>query len=203
MDRRSLDRIRNAEFPHAVRGYDRNEVDTFLRELVDWLATGGADDAGSEAVRAEIERIGERTTGVLTEAHDAAEAIRADANRDARQKLIDANVTVESLRTSADEYSEQTREEADAYARKVRADADAYSEQSRSESDAAATESRAAAEREAEQIVADANRRRDEVEKQIADLEGRRDGVLAELERLASGITGAATQHRGTDESAE
>ena len=30
----------------------------------------------------------------------------------------------------------------------------------------------------------------------ISDLEDRRDAVLGELERLASGITGAAIQHR-------
>lgn len=197
MDRRSIDRIRNANFAHAVRGYDRNEVDAFLAELAEWLATGGADNAGAEAVRAELERVGERTTGILTEAHDAAQQIKEDASRDVRQQLVDANVTAEGLRGSAEEYSEKTREEADAYARKTRKDADAFAEQSKADAEAEAAETRAAAEREAEQIVADANRRRGEVEARITDLEERRDAVLAELDRLASGIAGAATQHRG------
>ena len=199
MDRRSIDRIRNAEFSHAVRGYDRGEVDAFLAELAQWLAGGGADNAGAETVRAELERVGERTTAILTEAHDAAQQIKEDASRDVRQQLVDANVTAEGLRGSAEEYSEKTREEADAYARRTRSDADSFAEQSKADTESETTETRAAAEREAEQIVADANRSRTEIEARVAELEERRDAVLAELDRLASGIAGTATQHRGAD----
>lgn len=197
MDGRSIDRIRNASFAHAVRGYDRNEVDSFLRELAEWLESGGDEAAGSELVRAELERVGERTTSILTEAHDAAQAIREDATREVRQQLVDANVTAESLRGSAEEYSEKTREEADAYGRRTRADADAYAEQSRADADVEAAEIRADANEQAQKIVADANRRKDEIESTVAELERRRDEVLAELERLATGIAGTATQHRG------
>ena len=45
MDEHSIERIRNANFSHAVRGYDRGEVDRFLAELADWLERGGEDDA--------------------------------------------------------------------------------------------------------------------------------------------------------------
>lgn len=197
MDGRSIDRIRNASFAHAVRGYDRNEVDGFLRELAEWLETGGDDVAGSELVRAELERVGERTTAILTEAHDAAELIREDATRDVRQQLVDANVTVESLRGSAEEYAEKTREEADAYVRRNRNDADAYAEQARADAEAEAAEIRANANEQAQKIVAEAKRRKGEIEATVGELEQRRDEVLAELERLASGIAGTATQHRG------
>jgi len=174
VDEHSLERIRNATFSHSVRGYDRGEVDQFLSELADWLERGGEDDAAVEAVRAELERIGEQTGSILTEAHDAAESIRADAADDARKQLIDANVTVERLRSGADEYAAQVREEADADA----------------------LDSRENAEREAKRIVEEANGRRGDIEEVISDLEQRRDAVLAELDRLASGIAGTATQHR-------
>lgn len=199
MDGRSIDRIRKANFAHAVRGYDRNEVDTFLRELAEWLETGGDDVAGSELVRAELERVGERTTAILTEAHDAAQGIREDATREVRQQLVDANVTADSLRTSAEEYSEKTREEADAYARRTRKDADTHAEQSRTEAEAEAARIRATANDEAEKVVAEANRRKGEIEATLSELEQRRDQVLAELERLASGIAGTAGQHRGPE----
>lgn len=198
MDRRSIDRIRNAEFAGAVRGYDRGEVDAFLAELAEWLATGGADGAGAETVREELERVGERTAGILTEAHEAAEQIKGDASRETRQQLVDANVTAEGLRGSAEEYSEKTREEADAYAGRTRRDADAVVDRAKAALQAEAAETRAGAEREAEQIVADANRKRTEIEARIAELEERRDAVLAELDRLASGIAGAATRHRSS-----
>jgi DivIVA domain-containing protein len=203
LDAHSIDRIRNASFAHAVRGYDRHEVDQFLGELADWLERDGAGAAASEQVRAELARTGEQVADLLTEAHDAAQEIREDAAAQSRQSLVQANATAESLRAEAGEYADETREQADLYARKVRGDADAYVEQTREEADAAAVESRRAAEAEAERIIDDANRRRRDVEAVISDLEERRDAVLGELERLASGITGAATQHRGQRRAAE
>ena len=206
MDAHSINRIRNARFAHAVRGYDRHEVDQFLKELADWLERDGAVGDVSERVRAELARTGEQVADILTEAHDAAQQIREEASRETRQSLVQANATAESLRGQADEYADETREEADAYGRKVRGDADAYVEQTREEADAATAQSREGAEAEAERIIDDANRRRRDVEAVISDLEDRRDAVLAELERLASGITGAATRHRtppGAAESAD
>ena len=204
MDEHSIERIREAEFSSAVRGYDRNEVDRFLAELADWLQTGGgADAAGVEAVRLELERIGEQTAAILTEAHAAAQGIREDASAKVRQQLVDANLTAESLRNEANEYAADTRDEADSYARRVRSEADTYAEQARSEVEREIEEERAAAQKEMERIVGDANRRKGEIEKLIGDLEQRRDAVLAELDRLASGIAGTATEHRPQAEAAK
>ena len=203
MDAHSINRIRNAKFAHAVRGYDRHEVDQFLSELADWLERDGNGGAVSEQVRGELARAGEQVADILTQAHDAAQEIREDAASQVRKSLVQANATGESLRAEADEYADETRDQADAYARKVRADADSQAEQTREEADASAVESRQAAEGEAEHIVAEANRRKRDIEAVISDLEQRRDAVLSELERLASGITGTATQHRGEHEPAE
>jgi DivIVA domain-containing protein len=215
---RSIDRIRNATFSHAVRGYDRQEVDGFLRELADWLEEGGESEAASETIRAELERIGEQTASILSEAHDAGEALRANAAGEARQKLIDANATAETVRSDANEQAERVREDADAYslktrteadeyAQRVRGDADAYAAELRAEVESEAEEKRAEANRDAERTAAEANRRKADIDSLISDLEQRRDAVLAELERLASGITGAASQHRTSpangDEAAE
>lgn len=211
MDQHSIERIRSASFSHSVRGYHPGEVDQFLAELADWLERGGEDEAAVEAVRSELERIGEQTAGILTEAHDAAESIREDAAADARKQLVDTNMTAEKLRNAADEYAQKAREEADAYARKTRSEADAYVKKARPEVEAEvkrmreeaaseAAESRQAAEREAKLIVGEANKRKDDTEALISDLEQRRDAVLAELDRLASGIAGTATQHRPAQE---
>lgn len=208
MDQGSVDRIRNANFSHAVRGYDRHEVDQFLAELADWLEASD-DDAVAASVRSELERIGEQTAGILTDAHDAAQAIRSDAETEVRQTLIDVNLKSEALRTNAEEYAEEAREEADAYARKTRVDADSYASKTRADTDAyvsgareevdgALEKARATGEREANRIAEEANRRKREVEAVISDLEERRDGVLSELERLASGLAGTATQHRSS-----
>ncbi len=200
MQEPSIERIRNTTFSLTVRGYDRNEVDAYLAQLADWLETGGGGGAAAvEAVRTELERIGEQTAGILTEAHQAAEGIRADASAGVRQQLVDANQTTEKIRADAAEYAADTRDEADAYARKVRGEADAYAARTTAEIESELAEDREAAEKEAARIVADANKRKSDVESVIGDLEQRRDAVLAELERLATGLVGTATEHRGPD----
>ncbi len=204
MDEYSIERIRQAEFSLTVRGYDRNEVDRFLAELADWLETGGGEAAaGDEAVHNALERVGEQTAQILTEAHAAAQAIRDDAAAEVRQSLVDANLTSENLRTEASEYAADTRDEADAYARKVRTEADTYAERGRSEIEAELEEERGVARKEMERIVGEANRRKADIERLISDLEERREAVLAELERLASGIAGTATEHRPHAEAAK
>ena len=206
MDPGSVDRIRNANFSHAVRGYDRHEVDQFLAELADWLEAGD-DEVAAASTRSALERIGEQTADILTEAHDAAQAIRADAEHEVRQTLVDANLKADAMRTSAEEYAEETRDEADAYTRKLRSDADAYARQTRGDADVyaggarkevdgALEKARAEGEREAQRITQEASRRKRDIEAVISDLEERRDTVLNELERLASGLAGTATQHR-------
>jgi DivIVA domain-containing protein len=196
----SIERIRKATFSLSVRGYDRSEVDTYLAELANWLETGGGGGAAAvEAVRTELERIGEQTAQILIEAHQAGEGIRADASAGVRQQLVEANRTAETVRAEAAEYAADTRDEADAYARKVRGEADAYASRTTAEIESELAEDRESAKNDAARTVAEANKRKADIESVIGDLEQRRDAVLAELDRLASGIAGTATQHRGPD----
>jgi DivIVA domain-containing protein len=177
----AVERIRSASFPSALKGYDRGAVDRFLDELSERLA-GDPEleaDSRSDVVRRELERIGESTTAILTDAHDAAEAMRRDAEQRVRQQLAEVNLRVEALQGEADEYAERVREEADAYARRTRAAADGF-----------AAEEREKAERAAEQLLEDAERRRRDIEAIISDLEARRDTVIEQLRRLVDSAAG-------------
>jgi DivIVA domain-containing protein len=196
LDGYPTDRIRSAGFSLAVRGYDRGEVEAFLGEIADWLERGGEEAAGSELVREELARVGDQVGEILVGAHDAAREIREDASVQARQALVGANATAESLRLDADEYAARAREEADAYARQARLEAETDAEASRTASEAQALELGEGARAEAERMIAEANERKRDIETLISDLEQRRDAVLAELEQLASGITGTASRHR-------
>ena len=207
VDPDSIARIKQASFSQALRGYDKHEVDNFLAELADWLATGGEDESRADLVRSELERIAEQTGAILTAAHEAAAAMRNDADLDARKRLVEANLRVESIQADVEDELSAARAEAEAYSLKTRADADAHHKATHEEIDAYAAktrgdadaESKAIVERassEADKIVAVAVRQRKDIESVISDLEQRRNSVLSELERLASGIAGAATQHR-------
>jgi DivIVA domain-containing protein len=225
MDRDSIERIRTATFKVGRRGYDKREVDRFLEKLADWLETGGGDDARSEVVRAELERIGEQTGRILTSAHEASEALRAEteaalenereeAKRYSSGLRAEADAYSERTHIEADEYATETRGEADAYAARMkneanadaatsREDAEAYAETARSEADERAAETIRAAESQAGQIVDDATRRRREIEKVVADLADRRQTVIEDMQRLSSELVGTASEHEGLESALE
>lgn len=218
----TIERIRNATFTLTRRGYDRREVDSYLSKLADWLEGGGADQVHGDPIRHELERIGQRTAKILTAAKDAAQAIYADAEQEARQIKDGARGSVEGIRTSADDYAQKTREDADAYAARLREEAEAISRQARTDADSYATklhdetdgyatrvrtdaeakaaEAVKAAEEKAIRMVEEGAARRRQMEKVIADLQSRREAIVKGLEKLSTQLAGAASQGQAVTE---
>jgi DivIVA domain-containing protein len=177
VDQTSLDRIRNATFPSSRRGYDKNEVEKFLGRLADWLETGGGDESRSDAVKAELEKVGQRTGAILSQAEDSAQQIRAEAEEEARGTVNSANLQANEARAEADNYATET---------KAAADRDA-------------SEAIEAAQTEARRIIAEAEQRREDAEAVIGNLIRRREDVIADTEELSRKLSVAVEQHRSTD----
>ncbi len=195
MDQDSIERIRSATFPVARRGYEKREVDRFLLSLAEWLETGGADQGRSDAVRRELERVGEETSKILTEAHDVAERLRVQAEREAEGLTEGAQAQADRTRAEADKILAEAESVAETAAQKLRTDADAYATKTRTDADREAEQTLTAARADAKRTVDEANSRKQDIESVIADLEARRDEVLGGLERLSSELSGTATQH--------
>lgn len=189
VDQTSLDRIRNATFPSAKRGYDKQEVEKFLSRLADWLETGGGDESRSETVKRELERVGERTGAILSQAEDSAQEIIAEARTESERARSDADAYAEERSAEADAYSDSTRKSADVDAAKIREDAAA-------DADAAIAD----AEAQAQRIVDEGTRRREDVESVIADLVSRRDEVIGDIEALKGKLSATMSEHRPADE---
>jgi DivIVA domain-containing protein len=177
VDETSLDRIRNATFPSSRRGYDKHEVEKFLGRLADWLETGGGDESRSDAVKKELERVGQRTGAILAQAEESAQQIRAEAEEEARGTINSANLQATETRTDADEYASDARASADRQAR----------------------EAIETAQEQARRIVEDANQRREGMQALFEDLIRRRDDVIADTEELAGKLRTAVEQHRSED----
>lgn len=223
-----IERIRTATFTLARRGYEKREVEKFLNQIADWLETGGGDQARSDIVKRELERVGQRTTSILASAEDSAEQTRADAEDAAAEITSRAKSAAAATRKAADEYSTKTRDSADQYAAKTRQDtddyaaktrkaADVYADQARGAADEDAATARADAEQDARELVSSAEAkatrivdegtaRRHDVEAVISDLVARRDAVIAEANRLADELRQVASGHTpavGEDEFGE
>jgi DivIVA domain-containing protein len=185
VDQTSLDRIRNATFPSSRRGYDKHEVEKFLARLADWLETGGGDESRSDAVKKELEKVGQRTGAILAQAEESAQGIREEAEEEARGTVNAANV-----------QAQETRGEADNYASETRAATDSYAQRTREAADQDARETIATAEAQARRIVEEGRQRREDIEAVIQDLLRRRDDVLTDTEELSAKLTRAVSDHR-------
>jgi DivIVA domain-containing protein len=196
VDQTSLDRIRNATFPSARRGYEKHEVEKFLARLADWLETGAGDESRSDTVKRELERVGQRTGAILAQAEESAQQIRAEAEEEARGTINTASMEAAETRTETDNYASETRMSADSYAQQTRQEAEEVLSTAKAEADRLAREALEAAEAQARRIVEDGMQRREDIEAVIADLIRRRDDVLADTEELSAKLTGAVSEHR-------
>jgi DivIVA domain-containing protein len=97
VDRDSIDRIRSATFPIGRRGYEKREVDRFLNKLAEWLETGGGDQTRAELLRRDLERIGEQTGKILTDAHDVGEQLVAEAEREGQRIVEEARAEAKRI----------------------------------------------------------------------------------------------------------
>jgi cell division septum initiation protein DivIVA len=77
-------------FPVARLGYDREAVDEQVAELERELAELQTRAPSADAVSAEIEKIGEQTSAILTVAHDRAHEMTRQAQEQADRCLADA-----------------------------------------------------------------------------------------------------------------
>jgi DivIVA domain-containing protein len=177
VDQTSLDRIRNATFPSARRGYDKHEVEKFLGRLADWLETGGGDESRSDAVKRELEKVGQRTGAILAQAEESAQQIRGEAEEEARGTINSANIEAGETRSEAENYAVETKASAEREAQ----------------------EAIEAAQAQARRIIAEAEQRREDTEALVGDLLRRREDVIADTEELAGKLSAAAEQHRSDD----
>lgn len=140
MSRSVPDYFTRPDFAVAVRGYDRAQVDDYLRRVREWLDEAEARSAATEDSNASLshkvaeleamvatleERIGlpagesmsafgERLGSVMQSAIDAAEGLRAEAEREARQRLeastAEAQEIVGRAQTEADGLVQRARD---------------------------------------------------------------------------------------------
>lgn len=195
-----IDKLKTASFPTARRGgYDTEAVDAYLRELAEWLETGGTDQTRAALIRRELERVGERTGAILGSAQESADAILEEARAEAKQTRDAAQRDAAEARSSADEYASETRRAADEH---VRLSAEAAAREAsdlRTKAEAEAQEKVGKADALLREAEEEARARTAGVEREIADLVKTREGIVENLESLRSGIRGVVDGPGGED----
>jgi len=91
-----------ADFPTAMRGYDREAVDEYVRYTERLVAELQAVRSPESAVRRALMRAGGQISGVLRRAHETAAEITAKSRSEAEDRLERARVEADELLDTAE-----------------------------------------------------------------------------------------------------
>ena len=93
----------DADFPLALRGYDRMAVDEYVRQTRRLVAELQATRSPEAAVRRALERVGEQISGILQRAHETAEQITAQSRSEAEDRLEQARIEAAQIADAAEQ----------------------------------------------------------------------------------------------------
>jgi DivIVA domain-containing protein len=103
----AAEQVRSAEFPAALRGYDREAVDRYVEDVTRMVAELESRQTRDEVVQRALSDVGEQTAGILQRAHEAAEEITARARAEAEGTLQRAQAEAEATRRDAEAFAER------------------------------------------------------------------------------------------------
>lgn len=93
----------HADFPVALRGYDRLAVDAYVQKTSQLVAELQATRSPEAAVRKALERVGEQISGILQRAHSTAEEITTQSRREGEERLEQARIEAAEIIGAAHE----------------------------------------------------------------------------------------------------
>jgi cell division initiation protein len=103
----ALERVRNREFPVALRGYDRRAVDEYVGEVAQLVAELEATQLRESVIQKALDEVGQQTSAILQRANESADEIAARSRSQAEGRLQRAEREAEVVRSEADEYARQ------------------------------------------------------------------------------------------------
>jgi DivIVA domain-containing protein len=90
-----------ADFPVALRGYDRDSVDAYVRRTNELIETLQATRTPEGAINRALQRVGEEVSGVLRRAHETAEEVTSRSRSEADERLQRAEREAREITTKA------------------------------------------------------------------------------------------------------
>jgi DivIVA domain-containing protein len=175
--------IRNVSFKVAVRGYDRAEVDAYVKQVNRVIAELEVSSSPRSAVRHALDKVGEQVHGILERARDTADEVTATARQEADEITARAKAEASDLVVNASAEADASRSEA----ARVIADGNAK-----------ADEIVALAKTEAEGLVAAArSEAAAHLQRTEEEIAARREQAQAQLRQVQADIATVSEDHRG------
>ena len=185
--------LRNVSFSLAVRGYDRDAVEAYVRRVNRVIAELEVTRSPQAAVRHAVERVGEQTKTILDEARESAEKITNTAQAEADEIVAQAKAKAADLVVAASTEADRVRTESEELVARSKAQAAEIV----AEAKASAEQRRREAQRELTELREEAEARMRELEADTATLWDRRHELLGDIDRMADQLHEAAREAAG------
>jgi DivIVA domain-containing protein len=180
--------ILDVHFPAAVRGYERDAVDNYVKRVNRVIAELKVRGSPPAAVRHALEQAEGKVQGLLRAAREAADEITASARQEAEENTGRAKAEAAELTVQTSAEADRVKGEADAYAAKARKEADDTVATAKSEADGVLAGARDDAQNILTRTQAEADERLRRLKEELAVLqeqaETRRREVQADTEAV-------------------
>jgi DivIVA domain-containing protein len=107
----SAQQVTNVDFAVAMRGYDRNAVDSHLVKIAKLVEQLEANQLPETVVQQALSQAGEQTSGILQRANETAGEIESQARSQAEGHISRAEAESAATRQEADAYADQIAED--------------------------------------------------------------------------------------------
>ena len=97
-----MEEIRSTSFPSAMRGYDREAVDSYVERVNRLIAELEISRSPESAVKHAVAQVSEETRGILERAHETAEEITARSRAKADDRIQQAEREAAEIREGAE-----------------------------------------------------------------------------------------------------
>jgi DivIVA domain-containing protein len=184
--------IRNVFFHAAVRGYDRDEVDAYVKHVNRVVAELEVSSSPRAAVRHALDRVGDQVHGILQRARETADEVTSGALHEAEEITSRAKAEAAEIVVNASTEADAAQAGAAAFASQARSEAERILAQARSEAEQIVASAQTEAsehlnrtEDEAETVRRQAARDLRGIEEEVDSIAGKRDDLLDDVRRMA------------------
>jgi DivIVA domain-containing protein len=178
----------NVSFPVAMRGYDRDAVEAYVKRVNRVIAELKVSASPRAAVTHALEQTEQQVSGLLQRARDTGEEIVASARQEAEEIVSRAKADAAELHVNISTEAEAIKAEAE----KIRADARSEGEdilsRSQQEAESTRTRSQAEADERRRQLEEELEALRQEAEARMRELQADTERVQEERRELLADI---------------
>lgn len=169
--------ILDISFPAAVRGYDRNAVDAYVRRVNRAIAELKVSASPPAAVRHALDQAGQQVHGLLQSARETAEEITASARHEADDNTARAKAEAADLVVGASTEADRLRKEGDDAIAGAKATASQIVADARAEAQNILAHARAEADERLQQLREELAAMREEAEARMTEIHADSDAV--------------------------